>query len=198
MDRAKIVACLSAAAGGVRQAGGDRGGLEEFHRAGAAGRDSGAADRAAAGRAGGAQAEPGRHAAGARGAGQGAIDLYPEYTGTALTAVLKDGLRHRRRRGAGGSAGGISEAMEAGVACAAGFQQHVRHDGAARGERAADACPTRRRAAPGVWASGYEFEQRRDGLDGLRKAYGLRLAGDRRSPWIWACFMRRSTAGKWT
>jgi len=47
---------------------------------------------------GGPQAEPGRHAAGASSAGEGDLDLYPEYTGTALTASLNAGFPPTRRR----------------------------------------------------------------------------------------------------
>ena len=58
---------------------------------------------------------------------KGAIDVYPEYTGTALTDVLKlppsrDAaavLETRPRR--------VPQAMESGVAGSAGIQQHVRH-----------------------------------------------------------------------
>ena len=64
--------------------------VEEFYRAGIAGRDHGAADRAAAARQSGAASSTWEGRCWRIGRwSSGEIDLYPEYTGTALTAVLK-------------------------------------------------------------------------------------------------------------
>jgi len=106
----------------------------------------------------------------------GSIDLYPEYTGTALTAVLK--------RPPLGDAKAVFDAVHEAyqrqwqlawmkpLGFNNTFAMVVRRDektttlsGAAR-ERA--------------WklGMGYEFRERPDGLDGLLKAYHLRLSGD--------------------
>ena len=73
MDRTKNLACLTALAltlAGVRTQARAGGGLQEFHRAGAAGGDSGAAHRAPAAHSGGTQVQSGRHPAGAHRAHQ--------------------------------------------------------------------------------------------------------------------------------
>jgi osmoprotectant transport system substrate-binding protein len=114
---------------------------------------------------------------------KGDLDLYPEYTGTALTAVLK-------KPASGDPARVLAEVR-------AGYQQWklrwmdplgfentfamvvTRHDAESRHVRSlSDAGGY----APG-WklGAGYEFVQREDGLPGLRKAYGLRLNGDVRT-----------------
>jgi glycine betaine/choline ABC-type transport system substrate-binding protein len=106
----------------------------------------------------------------------GSIDLYPEYTGTALTAVLK----RPPLNDAKAVLEAVREAYERQWQLAwmppfgfnNTFAMVVRRDekqtslsGAAR-ERA--------------WklGMGYEFRERPDGLDGLLKAYQLRLRGD--------------------
>jgi glycine betaine/choline ABC-type transport system substrate-binding protein len=111
---------------------------------------------------------------------KGDIDLYPEYTGTALTAVLK--LPPVRDPAA---------ALEQ-VRTAYQRQWQLEwlrplgfNDTFAmiiRGETARSShWKTLSEAAAGqAWRMGvgYEFKQRPDGLDGLLKAYALRLAGD--------------------
>jgi osmoprotectant transport system substrate-binding protein len=110
---------------------------------------------------------------------KGDIDLYPEYTGTALIAVLKE------------APGGSPEAVMDRVRSAyrsrwkldwlppLGFNNTfamiVRGETARRLEVAtlSDAARTR------AWrlGAGYEFQSRADGLDGLVRTYGLQLEG---------------------
>ena len=106
----------------------------------------------------------------------GSIDLYPEYTGTALTAVLKrpvlsdpravlDQVRdayHRQWHLAWLAPFGFNNT----------FAMIVRRDEKLQTLSAA--------ARAHAWrlGIGYEFRQRPDGLDGLLKAYRLRLSAD--------------------
>ncbi len=106
----------------------------------------------------------------------GSIDLYPEYTGTALTSVLKrpplanpqavfETVRQayaRRWKLAWLPPLGFNNT----------FAMVVRR--AENMTTLSDAA----RAHPWRMGVGYEFRQRPDGLDGLLKAYGLRLAGE--------------------
>ncbi|HWQ52521.1 MAG TPA: glycine betaine ABC transporter substrate-binding protein [Bryobacteraceae bacterium] len=110
----------------------------------------------------------------------GSIDLYPEYTGTALTAVLKqpaindaklaleqvrEGYRTWRLEWLPPFGFNNSFAM---VVRADTTREH--------GVRTlSDAA---RRPAPWRLGVGYEFTQRPDGLSGLVHTYGLRVAGD--------------------
>jgi glycine betaine/choline ABC-type transport system substrate-binding protein len=111
----------------------------------------------------------------------GEIDLYPEYTGTALLAILKDS-----------STGMPADAVLAHVR--AEYQRRFQLDwldplgidnGFAMVVRGADA---RRRHletlsdaahAQGPWrlGAGYEFEQRADGLAALKSAYHMQFSG---------------------
>jgi osmoprotectant transport system substrate-binding protein len=110
---------------------------------------------------------------------KGDIDLYPEYTGTALTAVLK--------RPANDDAAVVLEEVRS------GYRQWNLRWMDPLGFNNTFAMVTTRQIAeahhfrtlsdaagyqPG-WklGAGYEFVERPDGLPGLRKAYGLRLAG---------------------
>jgi glycine betaine/choline ABC-type transport system substrate-binding protein len=110
---------------------------------------------------------------------RGSLDLYPEYTGTALTAILK--------RPPGGGAGEVFEQVRA------AYQKRWRlrwlaplgfNDTFAmmiRGAEARRGQLTTLSEAAGARAwrigGGYEFRQRPDGLDGLLRAYGLRTEG---------------------
>ena len=110
----------------------------------------------------------------------GSIDLYPEYTGTALTAVLKQ------------APSGDSSAVLAAVGDAyrrkwkldwlapLGFNDTfamiVRGD-TARSEKLATLTDAAR-AHGWRLGVGFEFKQRPDGLDGLLKTYGLRSEGE--------------------
>jgi osmoprotectant transport system substrate-binding protein len=111
---------------------------------------------------------------------QGSIDLYPEYTGTALMAVLK-------RPPATDPAAVLAEVRAAyqsrwklawlsPLGFNNTFAMMVRGDAARSGNLAtlSDA------ARAGAWRMGVgaEFQQRADGLPGLLKAYGLRLDGE--------------------
>jgi glycine betaine/choline ABC-type transport system substrate-binding protein len=109
----------------------------------------------------------------------GGIDLYPEYTGTALTAVLKQPV--------------VKDPAEALARVRAGYAQwHIRwmeplgfENTFAMAIRRADAqsrnVHTLSEAGvyPAGWrmGCGYEFEQRPDGLPGLVKTYGLHVDG---------------------
>ncbi|MBZ5624401.1 MAG: ABC transporter substrate-binding protein [Acidobacteriia bacterium] len=111
---------------------------------------------------------------------QGAIDLYPEYTGTALTAVLKQPPLP--------DAGAVLEAVRvayqrqwklrwlAPLGFNNTFAMIVRGD-TARGAKLATLSDAARSQ---TWRMGvgYEFKQRLDGLDGLLAAYGLRTDGE--------------------
>jgi glycine betaine/choline ABC-type transport system substrate-binding protein len=106
---------------------------------------------------------------------RGDIDLYPEYTGTALTAVLKQPP--------------VRDPAAALAAVRAEYRARWRlewlaplgfDDTFAMIVRRAEPVATLSEAASRqAWrmGAGYEFEQRPDGLDGLCKTYGLRLAG---------------------
>lgn len=111
---------------------------------------------------------------------KGDIDLYPEYTGTALTAVLK-------QTPVGDPAAALEQVRAA-------YRQRWKlewlkplgfNDTFAmmvRGEtaRAGNLKTLSDAAARQAWrmGTGYEFQQRPDGLGGLLKTYGLRLEGD--------------------
>ncbi|HXA49004.1 MAG TPA: glycine betaine ABC transporter substrate-binding protein [Candidatus Acidoferrum sp.] len=109
----------------------------------------------------------------------GAIDLYPEYSGTALTAVLKRPPRNdpaavleevraeyqRRWRLRWLAPLGFNNT----------FAMVVRGEEWRRGIRTLSQAAA---AHPWQLGAGYEFKQRPDGLTGLLRAYGLRLEGD--------------------
>lgn len=111
---------------------------------------------------------------------KGEIDLYPEYTGTALTAILK-------RAPAGSSAAAVLEQVRAAYRrqwhlewlAPLGFNNTfamvVRGETARRGHLASLSDAARAQA----WRMGvgYEFQSRPDGLEGLVHRYGLRLDG---------------------
>ena len=106
----------------------------------------------------------------------GSLDVYPEYTGTALTEVLKrpvsrdaqavfDTVRNEYRR-----------RWQLDWLAPLGFNNTfamiVRRDA---GVSTLSAAAKSRAWRLGV---GYEFAQRPDGMDGLLKTYGLRLSGE--------------------
>lgn len=103
------------------------------------------------------------------------IDLYPEYTGTALGAVLKLPLTNdpqevlRRVRDEYQKLGPIAWLTPLGINN--GFAMVVR--ATAPATTLTDAAAA---AEPWVLGAGYEFELRPDGLKGLEKAYPLRWA----------------------
>lgn len=111
---------------------------------------------------------------------QGAIDLYPEYTGTALTAVLKQPI--------------VKDAKAALDLVRQGYQQWqvewlpplgfnnsfamVVPSELAQARHLTSLSEAANQGAPWRLGVGYEFTQRADGLQGLVSAYGLRLQGD--------------------
>jgi glycine betaine/choline ABC-type transport system substrate-binding protein len=111
---------------------------------------------------------------------KGSIDLYPEYTGTALTAILKQ----QPFPDAGAVLGAVRGAYEkqwklrwlAPLGFNNTFAMIVRGDTARdlKIETISDA------AARQAWRMGvgYEFKQRPDGLNGLLAAHGLRTDGE--------------------
>jgi osmoprotectant transport system substrate-binding protein len=109
----------------------------------------------------------------------GSIDLYPEYTGTALTAVLKqpavkdakvaleqvrEGYRRWRIEWLPPLGFNNSFAMVVRADTASGHGLRTLSQAAGR-------------SRPWSLGVGYEFTQRPDGLDGLVQSYGLRLSG---------------------
>ncbi|SFS18576.1 osmoprotectant transport system substrate-binding protein [Granulicella pectinivorans] len=111
----------------------------------------------------------------------GRIDGYVEYTGTALTAILKEPLPPAEDRG--GVLGRVRDdyerrfgvKVEAPLGFEDTFAMAVRGEDARRfGWTKISDLVGRPELRLGV---GYEFESRPDGLAGLEKAYGLRFAG---------------------
>ena len=110
----------------------------------------------------------------------GSIDLYPEYTGTALTAVLKQPIiRDAKTAFAQVSQGYRQWGIE--WLPALGFNDSfamVVRSGTAREQGLKNLSDAARRSASWRMGVGYEFTQRPDGLDGLVKSYKLRLDGN--------------------
>lgn len=106
----------------------------------------------------------------------GDIDVYPEYTGTALTSVLKqaplnDPPEVLRKVRAGYRQWGLEWLDPLGFENTFAMAVRTADSGGVRS--LSEAGPAR------AWrlGAGYEFAHREDGLPGLQKAYGLRLAG---------------------
>jgi osmoprotectant transport system substrate-binding protein len=122
----------------------------------------------------------------------GRIDGYVEYTGTALTAILKQPLPPVGKRDAATVFRRVSELyaskyqvrVEPGLGFEDTFAMVIRGDDARRlGLRTiSDAVKTAPDPENG-WrlGVGYEFESRPDGLSGLEETYGLKFAGDPRT-----------------
>jgi osmoprotectant transport system substrate-binding protein len=117
----------------------------------------------------------------------GRIDGYVEYTGTALTAILKQPLPPVGERDPGSLLrevrGLYASRYKVEVGPALGFQDTfamvVRGDDARRlGLKTISDAVAAANAGKMAWrlGVGYEFEERPDGLRGLEAAYGLRLA----------------------
>jgi osmoprotectant transport system substrate-binding protein len=111
---------------------------------------------------------------------KGSIDLYPEYTGTALSAVLKQQPFPDARAVLGAVRRYYRQQFHLSWLSPLGFNDTFAM--IVRGETArAEKLSTLSEAAShGPWhlGAGYEFANRADGLGGLLKVYGLRLAGD--------------------
>ena len=110
----------------------------------------------------------------------GSIDLYPEYTGTGLMAVLKqdavkDAKAALERVRAGYQPWGIEWLPPLGFNNC--FAMVVRSD-AAREQSLRTMSDAAGRPGPWRMGVGYEFTQRIDGLNGLVRTYGLRLNGE--------------------
>lgn len=109
----------------------------------------------------------------------GRIDAYVEYTGTALTAILKQPVDRNPQSTLGSVRRLYASRFGIAVAPPLGFENTFAM--VIRGEDARKLHLTTlsqaARYAP-QWrlGVGYEFEQRPDGLPGLRAAYGLRFA----------------------
>lgn len=113
----------------------------------------------------------------------GRIDAYVEYTGTALTSILKQPLDHDSLRVFDTVARIYRERYGVRVMPSLGFENTFAM--VMRGEDAERLHLTRlsdlAAAAPTLKLGvGYEFEERPDGLHGLETAYGLRFAGSPR------------------
>jgi osmoprotectant transport system substrate-binding protein len=105
----------------------------------------------------------------------GSLDLYPEYTGTALTEVLKQPIMRESQAVLDAVREQYQRQWQLAWLAPFGFNNTfamiVRRDAGVSTLSAA--------AHAQVWrlGMGYEFRQRPDGLDGLLKTYNLRLAG---------------------
>jgi osmoprotectant transport system substrate-binding protein len=118
----------------------------------------------------------------------GRIDAYVEYTGTALTAILKQPLPPPGQRDAASVLATVRNLYETRyhvkVAAPLGFEDTfamvVRADDAQRLNlhTISDAARIASQLRLGV---GYEFESRPDGLPGLTRAYNLHFAGQPRT-----------------
>jgi osmoprotectant transport system substrate-binding protein len=121
----------------------------------------------------------------------GRIDGYVEYTGTALTAILKQPLPPVGQRGAAQVFQVVERLdrerygvkVEPGLGFEDTFAMVVRGEDAKRlGLKTISDALKVGPGPDGVWrlGVGYEFEQRPDGLKGLEETYGLRFAGSPR------------------
>jgi osmoprotectant transport system substrate-binding protein len=114
----------------------------------------------------------------------GRIDAYVEYTGTALTAILKQPLDRDPERVLQTVRDLYQSKYQITVGPPLGFENTfamvIRGDDARRLQltKLSDAAPFTPQWKLGV---GYEFEQRPDGLPGLSAAYELRFAGPPRT-----------------
>jgi len=118
----------------------------------------------------------------------GRIDAYVEYTGTALTAILKQPLPPPGRRDAASVFATVSRLyadrykvkVEGGLGFEDTFAMVVRSSDAQRLGLKTISDAVQRGPQPGnAWrlGVGYEFESRPDGLPGLQSAYGLKING---------------------
>jgi osmoprotectant transport system substrate-binding protein len=106
----------------------------------------------------------------------GSLDLYPEYTGTALTEVLK--------RPVSGDAQAVFDTVrdeyrrrwQLDWLTPLGFNNTFAM--IVRGDAGVSTLSAAAKARAWRLGMGYEFAQRPDGLDGMLKTYGLRLAGE--------------------
>ena len=114
----------------------------------------------------------------------GQIDLYPEYTGTALSAVLKLPLSSDRKAVARTVAEAYRTRWKLAWMSPLGFDDTfamVIRGADARSGGIATLSQAAKRKEPWAFGVGYEFLQRPDGLAGLQKTYGLPLRGTPRT-----------------
>ena len=116
----------------------------------------------------------------------GRIDAYVEYTGTALTAILKQPVdRDPNSRASTPCAPSTPRAITSPSADPLGFENTfamvIRGDDARRLHLRTLSARPRRYTPQWKLGVGYEFEQRPDGLPGLSAAYGLRFNGSPRT-----------------
>jgi len=106
---------------------------------------------------------------------KGDIDLFPEYTGTVLTAVLKQAPVKDRAAALAQVRAAYRDRWRLEWLAPLGFNDTF----AMIVRRETNLKTLSEAAAKQAWriGVGYEFQQRPDGLDGLVKAYGLRLVG---------------------
>ena len=110
----------------------------------------------------------------------GSIDLYPEYTGTALTAVLDRPIAKDPKTVLNEVRQGYRQWQLAWLDPLGfdnTFAMVIRTD-AAQQQRLRTITDAAQRSQPWRLGVGYEFVQRPDGLKGLVAAYGLRLNGE--------------------
>lgn len=110
----------------------------------------------------------------------GSIDLYPEYTGTALTAVLNQPIAKDAKTVLAQVRDGYRPWQLAWLDPLGfdnTFAMVVRTD-TAQQQRLRTMTDATQRSQPWRLGVGYEFVQRPDGLKGLVQTYGLRLNGD--------------------
>ena len=130
----------------------------------------------------------------------GQMDLYAEYTGTALTAILGSLPRNDPAAVYRAVRDAYRDRFDLEVGPPLGFNNTFAI--VVRGEDAkrlnlrtiSDMVPY----AP-QWRAGfgYEFMERSDGYRGLADAYGLEIRGRSRASWIWACSIARSRKSRW-
>ena len=113
----------------------------------------------------------------------GRIDAYVEYTGTALTSILKQPLDHDPERVFGTVQRIYRDRYHVAVLPSLGFENTfamvVQEADAQRLQLST--LTSLRAAAPGMRLGvGYEFEERPDGLRGMDQTYGLHFAGEPR------------------
>ncbi len=110
----------------------------------------------------------------------GRIDAYVEYTGTALTAVLKQPVDRDRERVLATVRELYAQRYEVRVEPPLGFENTfamVMRGEDARRLKVRTLSEAARYAPEWRLGVGYEFQERPDGLRGLEAAYGLRFAG---------------------
>ena len=111
----------------------------------------------------------------------GSIDLYPEYTGTAIAAVLKESPQGDQPAALARLNETYKQRWKLEWMPPLGFENTfamVVTGDRARSNGLKALSDAARQSDPWRLGAGYEFVQRADGLPGLVKAYGLRLRGD--------------------